>query len=197
MLSVLASASPLAADLPSQWPGCHTEFDALYDEMQQARNDAMHQGAYARTLTDHAVELSIILEDALMVDDTKVSQFMVRHVVEAKPWQPVSYVRQQMLTQAFSYLPIWYADAWKLIPEYSVARLLRHSSSKALRRRHLAALVSDTVVDNNLELLEAPIVHPETLITEVLQFICERPVLVVDSVHADELVGLLTSSDIL
>lgn len=193
----LASASPLATELPSKWPGCHTEFGALYDEMQQARNDAVHQGAYARTLTNHAVELSILLEDALMTDASTVSQFMVRNIVDAQPWHPVSYVRQQMLTYAFSYLPIWHGDAWKLIPEYSVARLLRKASSKASRRRHLAALVSDTIAQSNLELLEARIVHPETPIAEALQLICERPVLVVDRMHPDVLVGVLTSSDVL
>ena len=113
-LSDLASASPLAADLPSKWPEYHTEFGALFEEMRQARNDAVHQGAHARTLTDHAVELSIILEDALMTDASKVSQFMVRDVVDAKLWHPLSYIRQQMLTHAFSYLPIWHADAWNL-----------------------------------------------------------------------------------
>jgi hypothetical protein len=143
MLSGLASASPLATDLPSQWPEYHTEFGALFDEMRQARNDAVHQGAYARTLTDHTVELSIILEDALMTDASKVSQFMVRNVVDAKPWHPVSYVRQQMLSHAFSYLPICHADAWKLIPEYAVARLLRNAPSNAISfergcNRHVA-----------------------------------------------------------
>jgi predicted transcriptional regulator len=197
VLSGLASASPLAADLPSQWPAYHTEFGALFDEMRQARNDAVHQGAYARTLTDHAVELSIILEDALMTDASKVSQFMVRDVVDAKPWHPVSYVRQQMLTHAFSYLPIWDADAWKLIPEYAVARLLRNVSSAVARRRRLAALVSDSIADGSLELLNARTVSPKMPITEALQFICERPVLVVDRMHADMLVGLVTSSDIL
>lgn len=97
LLSGLASVSPLATDLPTQWPGHHTEFDALFDAIRQARNDAVHQGAHARTLTDHAVELSIILEDALMSDASKVSQFMVRDVIDAKPWHPISYLRQQML----------------------------------------------------------------------------------------------------
>jgi predicted transcriptional regulator len=197
MLSGLASISPLATDLPSRWPEYHSEFGALYDEMRWARNDAVHQGAYARTLTDHTVELSIILEDALMTDATKVSQFMVRNVVDAKAWHPVSYVRLQMLTHAFSYLPIWYADAWKLIPEYGVARLLRNAPSNGIRRQRLAALVSVTVAERNLELLEAPTVSPEMSITEVLPLICERPVLVVDRMHTDVLVGLLTSSDIL
>ena len=49
----------------------------------------------------------------------------------------------------------------------------------------------------NLELLEAPTVSPEMSITEALPFICERSVLVVDRMRQDELVGLLTSSDIL
>jgi hypothetical protein len=106
-------------------------------------------------LTDHAVELSIILEDALMTQASKVSQFMVRSVVDAKPWHPVSYVRQQMLTHAFSYLPVWLGDGWKLIPEYAVARLLRNAASNIARRQRLAALVSDSIADSSLELLEA------------------------------------------
>jgi hypothetical protein len=91
-----------------------------------------------------------------MTDATNVSQFMVRNVVDAKAWHPVSYVRQQMLTHAFSYLPIWYADAWKLIPECAVAPLLRNAPSNAVRKQRLAALVSDTVAERTLELLEAP-----------------------------------------
>jgi hypothetical protein len=110
---------------------------------------------------------------------------------------PVSYVRLQMLTHAFSFLPIWYADAWKLIPEYGVARLLRNASSNGIRGRLLASLVSDTVAERSLELLDARTVCPELPIAEVLPFICERPLLVVDRMHADVLVGLLTSSDIL
>ena len=74
-------------------PTCHIRFSTLYGELQRARNDAVHQGAYARILTDHAVDITIILEDALMSEFSKVSQFMVRDVVEAKPWQPVSYAR--------------------------------------------------------------------------------------------------------
>jgi hypothetical protein len=197
VLCGLASISPLATELPSQWPEYHGEFGALYDEMRWARNDAVHQGAYARTLTDHTVELSIILEDTLMTDATKVSQFMVRNVVDAKAWHPLSYVRQQMLTRAFSYLPIWYADAWNLIPDYAIARLLRNAPSNAVRKQRLAALISDIAAEKTLELLEAPTVGPETSITDALPFIRERPVLVVDGMHPDVLVGLLTSSDIL
>ena len=125
-LSCLAHDSPLAIEVPSKWRAYHTEFLSLYDELKDARNDAVHQGAYARILTDHAVDLTIILEDALMSKCSKVSQFMVRDVVEAKLWQPVSYARQQMLKHSFSYLPIWFEneEKWKLISDYSVAKYL-------------------------------------------------------------------------
>jgi predicted transcriptional regulator len=196
MIFKLASVSPLAVDLPSQWPGCHTEFSALYGELRNARNDAMHQGAYARTLTGHAVELAIILEDALMSNIATVSQFMVRDVVEAKPWQPVSYVRQQMLAHAYSFLPIWYQNVWRLIPDYTIARYLR-STTASPRSRRLGKTVSNAVEEKMLELITANIVSPDARVDKILHRITEQPLLVIDSAHEDVLVGVLTASDVL
>ena len=71
-LSDLANASPLFAEIPLQWPRYHTSFSALYDELRQARNDAVHQGSHARIATDHAVELTIIIEDSLMSEAVAV-----------------------------------------------------------------------------------------------------------------------------
>ncbi len=65
----LASQSCLAYEIPSSHQGWHTPFGDLYDLVRKARNEAMHQGSYARHLTDHAVRLSLILEDALMTGD--------------------------------------------------------------------------------------------------------------------------------
>src|ERR1700730_3496809 len=90
-ISSLADTSPLFAEIPRQWPQYHNTFGALYKELRQARNDAVHQGAHARTATSHAVELTIIIEDSLMSEAAAVSHFMVRDVVEAKLWHPVSY----------------------------------------------------------------------------------------------------------
>ena len=193
-LSSLADASPLSADIPSEWPGCHTTFRALYDELRRARNDAVHQGSHARTLTDHAVELTIILEDALMSDAAKILQFMVRDVVEAKLWHPVSYVRQQMLKHAFSYIPVRVETTWQLIPEYSLAQYLRGAPSRNTRKKRLATCVGDA---KELRLLQADTAAPEDLIAETLQRIGERPILVVDPAHEDVLAGVLTSSDVL
>lgn len=189
-----AGDSPLSENIPSNWPECHTAFPPLYSELRQARNDAMHQGAYARILTDHAVELATILEDALMKDASKVSQFMVRGVVEAKSWHPVSYVRQQMLRHAFSYLPIQYKNAWQVISDYSVAQYLRSSEN---RGELLGRRVSEAVAAGELRLEEALVVAPKDTLTAILGKIDRAPLLVVDSDHEDMLVGLLTAADVL
>jgi predicted transcriptional regulator len=196
-VSGVASQSPLFSTVPSCWPECHTSFSLLYDEMRRARNDAVHQGAYARTLTDHAVELSIILEDALMTDTSKVSQFMVRNVVQAEPWQPVSYVRQQMLRYAYSFLPIWHANSWALIAEYSLAQLLRDPGATATRAQVLAKSVAEIINGGTLRVLDARTATADTSLENVLQFICAQPILVVERGHPDVLAGLLTASDIL
>ena len=93
----LAERSPLAEDIPSTQPHWHTSFGSLYRLVTQGRNDALHQGAYARMVTEHAVQLSLVLEDALMEGQTLVRDFMVRTVVCADPCQPVSAVRQMMI----------------------------------------------------------------------------------------------------
>src|SRR5262245_53896225 len=62
-LKAFAGRSPLARKLPDS---LHTRFSKLYESVRVARNDAMHQGAFARHLTSHAVKLVLILEDALM-----------------------------------------------------------------------------------------------------------------------------------
>ncbi len=69
----LSAISGLAAEIPKRWRHLHTPMCELYDIVRIARNDALHQGAFARHLTTHAVELALILEDALMDGSNKVS----------------------------------------------------------------------------------------------------------------------------
>lgn len=45
---------------------------ALYDLVEQGRNEALHQGAFARHLAEHAIELALALEDALANGDRRV-----------------------------------------------------------------------------------------------------------------------------
>jgi len=110
----LAEISPLATGIPQEHRARHMPFRNLYSIVRQARNDAVHQGAYARHLTEHVVQLCLVLEDALMTaqvlsaeKEPVVADFMVRDVVRAGPWEPISFVRQRMLTNSFTFLPIF------------------------------------------------------------------------------------------
>jgi hypothetical protein len=86
----LASNSGMAMETPEQFSVLLTPFGRLYDLVTVARNDALHQGAFARHLTGHVIELAITLEDALSNHlDPVVTDFMVRNPVCAEPWQPV------------------------------------------------------------------------------------------------------------
>lgn len=142
VLANVARRSTLAEQLPQARPEWHAPFWSLYRLVRQGRNDALHQGAYARRLADHAVQLSLILEDALMEGENLVRDFMVRDVACAVPWQPMSAARQLMLANSFSFLPIlavWDLPArWLLMSDYGIAKFLRGSPSPAERNRRLA-----------------------------------------------------------
>ena len=117
-ISALANSSCLA-----EKPCCDTRFDTLYDLVREARNDAMHQGAFARHLTVHAVQLALVLEDALMRDSLTARDFMIRDPVRAELWQPISVVRQQMLVGSFSFIPVLIEaeDEWYLVSDENLA----------------------------------------------------------------------------
>ena len=121
VLQDLACDSPLASALPKVYPGLHLPFYRLYQLVMQARNDALHQGAYARHLTRHAIELSIVLEDALMDNLGTVAEFMVRDPLCCSLWQPLSFIRQQMLANDFSFLPVQIKNGeWRLLADRSL-----------------------------------------------------------------------------
>jgi len=48
------------------------DFTALYESVRKARNAAVHEGALARHLAVHALEMALVLEDALMTNDAPV-----------------------------------------------------------------------------------------------------------------------------
>jgi hypothetical protein len=100
----------------------HSSFETLFGLVKDARNSALHEGAKARHLTEHAIELAHVFEEALrrMPDElTTVGDLMVRSVVFADTWQPISFVRQAMLTNSFSYLPLFIGDDGSSFPTTS------------------------------------------------------------------------------
>ena len=103
-----AKKSDLAEDIPAIYGSLHSHVSVLFNLVRNARNDAMHQGAVARHLTTHAIELALVLEDSMLsiiggeAMNGTVSDYMVRHPVCVEIWYPISYIRQQLLVNSFS-----------------------------------------------------------------------------------------------
>lgn len=174
-------------------------FANLFDIVRDARNDALHQGAFARHLTQNAVRLSLILEDALekiLEERTlRVEDFMVSEVICADLWKPLAFIRQQMLANSFSYLPFFDEDKeeWFLISDYQLAKYLRSETEKK-RKNKLSELLKD--VRNELELERADIISETDEIKKLLKF-DGKPVLVARDKKAKTLFGIITPFDIL
>ena len=115
------------------------DFDTLFEAVKEARNDVMHTGAYARNAAVPAIQLSLLIEDAIMSQLEKkketmaarktVADFMVRSPVKAEPWHTVGHVRRQMLLHSFSYLPIFWEGKWCLISDMAMASMLQPLSN--------------------------------------------------------------------
>lgn len=206
-LTQLAEGSPLAVQIPEAFPEYHLSFASLYELVRVGRNAAVHEGALARHVTVHAVEIALILEDALMNGADTVGDYMVRGPVCAAPWHPLSFIRQTLLINSFSYLPVLFGDGdteqehdrgWKLLSDLAIARYLRRATSEEDRRRRLARSLKDAIADDpdTVRLEPARICDPRDKIGDVLQDAAHLPVLVSGSAP-DEVVGIITPFDLL
>jgi hypothetical protein len=191
-----AGSSPLAEDIPCQWRGIHVPFSLLYDLVTDARNDAVHQGAFARRLTGHAIELSLVLEDALRrsLDHPTVGDYMVCNPMSAELWQPISFIRQQMLANSFSFLPVKGATEWCLVSDSEIATYLGTDSSE--RRIRLA----QTLLAAGIPLQRADFCAVDTPLKDALLKLdgSQRPLLVFrEDGKQESLIGIVTPFDLL
>jgi hypothetical protein len=195
----LAERSPMASQIPTELPSWHTPFGAKYEVVREARNAALHQGALARHLTVNTVELSLVLEEAIMSEYDRVRDFMVTNPVCAYLWQPLSFIRQTMLVNSFSYLPVPVDEAgntaWRLISDFSLACYLRSAMKGELKKR-LAQTLKEVVESGKLDLLPTESLRPEDSIEAALQESKGLPV-VVPSPDGKALIGILTPFDLL
>ncbi len=206
-LLALAGKSALGGDLDAQFANWHSDKAALYKLVNHARNDAFHQGAGARHLTEHAIELALLFEDALMNDNddpmTKLREIMVRSPIVAEPWQPISFVRQVMLTNSFSTLPIYFEGEWWVITDAQVAAFLRDDPGN--RPKRLGMSVKDAKRQWNSLLEKAAVEKPDRPIGEVAKAFAKPNaspfILVLDKAEtakqSKELLGIVTAFDIL
>jgi len=189
-LLALARRGKFAPGLDDQ-RGFYTPLEVLFVAVRNGRNDAVHQGAYARHLVRHCIELALHIEDGLMADSKCIADYMVRDPACAQPWQPIALARQQMLTHSFSHLPILFQEQWGLLSDYAIALYLSSSVNPGQALRARIAEACDT---SALALEKAVVVSPETSLAQALELGAGRPVLVVED---GRLVGIATPFDFL
>jgi len=173
----------------------------LFNVVREARNRSIHDGAYARHLTSRLMDLLLILEEAIMTNMDRVEDLMVRNPVSAEPWQPVLHVRKMMLTNSFSYIPIYQAKnrgRWMLIDDGALMRWIRDAPNKTKQKDRLALPVGEAIEKHGLAVKGAIVCGRETTIAEILQRMNERPTLVTERIQGeDRLLGILTAFDLL
>jgi hypothetical protein len=199
-LSELAKESDLLASSADPSGDGPPHFDSLFAVILEARNDALHQGSVARHLTSRAIELALILEDALASKTTRVEYLMVKDPVVANRWQTLGAIRQVMLANAFSYLPISLdGKTWHLVSDHSIAKHLL-SGGAEYRKAELARPIMEVLKSNRRILTKAQTIPKETNACDAVSKIKNGiPVLVMDSVGAGKprLVGLVSPADLL
>jgi len=135
-----------------------------------------------------------------MANASKVSDFMVTDPVVALPWQPLSYVREKLLTHGFSFLPIWIADrsgpGWFLISDYAVTKYLRVSDKK-IRSQRLATRIQQAVSTEQIKLIPCLTCNPDSIADEIVSRFDGKPVLVVDELRPDNPLGIITAFDLM
>ncbi|HEU5115758.1 MAG TPA: hypothetical protein VFT74_03705 [Isosphaeraceae bacterium] len=196
----LVKSSPLASGNPPWQP----DFCSIYKSVREARNDAIHQGAFARHLAANTVKLAIVLEDALLavaieeeLPMDKIDVYMVRNPVIAHLWQPIAHVRQTMLENSFSYLPLYdkTSEGWKLVSDYGIARFLDGVD----RKKRLAISLEDAVAGEicKLELIPTEHFHVSASKSSVIQKCKGYPVVVVHKEDVSLALGIVTPFDLI
>jgi hypothetical protein len=193
-----AGHSALTEDIPNQWRDLHIPLSRLYEMVMHARNDALHQGAFARNLTAHAIQLALALEDALMSEMTTVADYMVRDPICAQAWHPISFIRQQMLASSFSFLPVLYSrdgiSTWCLISDHELAMYL---AKRETRKQRLATRLDVAGAAGAVRLEEAKLCFVDEPIEEALRKFSGSPLLVCHRQYPDQIVGIITAFDLL
>lgn len=201
-IGVCASKSPQFNALARKLPSRFKSFDALYRTVRTARNDAMHIGAYARHATEAAIELSIGLEEALMVDvKPTVGSVMVNSPIVVEDWHPVAHARQLMLMHSFSFLPVRLEERWCLVSELGLARFLNVGRDERVKRLGLTIAEAVKAGLEPVPIADGQLLTTDTPVRAVLDDarVQDGPMLwlVVDDSRTDRLAGVLSPFELM
>ncbi len=182
-------------------PGDTPEADSvkrLFDTVKDARNMAVHEGAWARHLSSRLVELLILLEQSIGNRMKYAEDIMVRQPVVAEKWHMVTHVRQMMLANSFSTLPVDVDGRWHLITDWMIMRFLRDAGTKADREARLSASLESVIRSGRIEPGRAKCFPGKTPVSELATEMGQEPVLITEGKETPpRLLGILSPFDLL
>lgn len=198
------------------------DLHCLFDTVLAARNSAAHTGSYARHLSSRLVELILILEEAIIhgeprmsqktpakQDDTsfkftKVKHLMVGGLITAFDWNTLGQIRTLMLEHSFTYIPVKRTEGleprWIMISDAWLMATLRKATSRTAWNKALGTTVGAALAESDVQKLHAMAAifcdDSDTLLA-VVERLRDRPLLVRPSNRPDEIVGIITAYDLL
>lgn len=131
---------------------------------------------------------------------------MIRNPACAELWQPVGFVRQQMLANSYSFLPVLCEDGrWRLVSDTAVAQFLGPERCGVERKKRLSTSLK-AAISESLRLTETASVDGETALKEAFEILKDGPVFLVenrpqvgqaDPHNPTRLLGIVTVFDLL
>ena len=175
--------------------------ERLFKVIREARNSAVHDGAYARHLSGRLIEFLVLIEQNLMNTMNRIEDLMVKDPVIAEPWHLIAHVRRLMLANSFSFLPYYNEStkAWSLLSDFSIYQHLSRGQPNAKKNELLSQTVEEAVTNSTCSAPAATTALPTDEISELKDKIkSTEPVLVVsDDKDSPNLLGLITAFDLL
>lgn len=177
------------------------EVRRLFNIVKDARNDAVHDGAYVRHMSTRLVDLILMLEHAVMAGLNRVGDVMVRSPVSAEPWQLVSHVRRLMLENSYSNIPMLIANEesklFIFLTDTHVMNYLHPRTSTESRKERLSNRINEAL-GKGLQIEPAKTCPPTELVENIVPLMTHYPMLVTESQGGEErLVGIISAFDLL
>ncbi|GGI89980.1 CBS domain-containing protein [Deinococcus wulumuqiensis] len=170
------------------------EFSVMFDMVVDARNEASHRGVFARNLAEKSVRLSIILEESLLSMTVQVKHIMSESVIFAEDFYTLAKVRELMLENSFSYIPVMLSDKYYFISDSLVARKWQDFVGDDKAKYNTKISQSFSVE----ELLNAEEILSHAPKSEAYLKVGHLPLLVFDGRHENrKVVGILSPFDLL
>ena len=117
-----------------------------------------------------------------MSGNNQVKHFMVKNPVCAQLWQSLSLIRETMLANQFTYLPVFVKEggkSWQLVSDFKLAQYLRSGNPSSTEKNRLARRLEEAAHGSGaLELLLAGTVTENDSIEVALSRSEGRPVVV-------------------